>query len=105
MHSRTCRISNNSPPKAGVSSRPALACAALAASLSILGCENAGQGAVSGGAIGALGGLAIGSLSGDAGKGAAIGAISGAIAGGIIGDQNNRAAERQRDMRSSGGSQ
>ncbi len=78
---------------------------ALVSAAGLVGCENAGQGAVSGGAIGALGGLAIGSLSGDAGKGAAIGAISGAIAGGIIGDQNNRAAERQRDMRSQGGTQ
>ena len=63
------------------------------------GCDSAGQGAVSGGAIGALGGLAIGSLSGDAGAGAAIGAISGAVAGGIIGDQNQRAADRQQQMR------
>lgn len=63
------------------------------------GCESAGEGAVSGGAIGALGGLAIGSLSGDAGAGAAIGAISGAVAGGVIGDQNKRAADRQQQMR------
>jgi uncharacterized protein YcfJ len=66
------------------------------------GCENAGQGAVSGGAIGALGGLAIGSLTGNAGAGAAIGAISGAVAGGVIGDQNQRAAQQQRDMRYGG---
>lgn len=69
---------------------------------SIFGCENAGQGAVSGGAIGALGGLAIGSLTGDAGAGAAIGAISGAVAGGIIGDQNRRASESQQQMRYGG---
>lgn len=64
------------------------------------GCENAGQGAMSGGAIGALGGLAIGSISGNAGEGAAIGAIGGAIAGGVIGDQNKRANERQEEIRS-----
>lgn len=70
------------------------------------GCQTAGQGAVSGGAVGALGGLAIGSLSGDAGKGAAIGAISGAVGGGIIGDQNRRAEQRQQEMRyQEGGSQ
>ena len=73
--------------------------AVLATALLAGGCETAGQGALSGGAIGALGGLAIGSLSGDAGKGAAIGAIGGAIAGGVIGDQNNRANERQQEMR------
>jgi len=73
--------------------------AALTPILLAVGCETAGQGAMSGGALGALGGLAIGSLSGDAGKGAAIGAIGGAIAGGVIGDQNNRANERQKEMR------
>ena len=63
------------------------------------GCETAGQGALSGGAIGAIGGLAIGSLTGSAGTGAAIGAIGGAVAGGVIGDQNQRAAERQQEIR------
>jgi hypothetical protein len=62
------------------------------------GCNNAGQGAVSGGAVGTLAGLSIGSLSGDAGEGAIIGLISGAIAGGVIGDQNMRA-----DFRAGGG--
>jgi uncharacterized protein YcfJ len=69
----------------------------------VAGCESAGQGAVSGGAIGALGGLAIGSLTGSAGAGAAIGAVSGAIGGGVIGDQNKRAAEQQKQMRYEGG--
>lgn len=77
----------------------------LLASIFVLnvGCENAGQGAVSGGAIGALGGLAIGSFSGNAGAGAAIGAISGAVVGGVIGDQNERARQQQSDMRRDGG--
>lgn len=79
-----------------------LCAASVAAVAAIVGCENAGQGAVSGGAIGALGGLAIGSLSGNAGAGAAIGAISGAVAGGIIGDQNRRASESQQQMRYGG---
>lgn len=70
-----------------------------AAALLTIGCENAGQGALSGGAVGALGGLAIGSLTGSAGAGAAIGAISGAVAGGVIGDQNRRAQESQNNMR------
>lgn len=74
----------------------------LPAAVLACGCENAGQGAVSGGAIGALGGLAIGSFSGNAGAGAAIGAISGAVAGGIIGDQNQRAAQSQQNMRYGG---
>lgn len=74
----------------------------LAAALAAGGCSNAGQGAVSGGAIGALGGLAIGSLTGDAGAGAAIGAISGAVVGGVIGDQNQRAEQRQQEMRYQG---
>lgn len=78
---------------------PPTAAALLAAGALLQGCETAGQGAISGGAIGALGGLAIGSLTGEAGAGAAIGAISGAVAGGVIGDQNRRAAERQREMR------
>lgn len=55
--------------------------------------------------MGALGGLAIGSLSGNAGAGAAIGAISGAAVGGVIGDQNRRAQQRQQNMRYGGSSQ
>lgn len=81
----------------------ALAAPALVAcALFGTGCESAGQGAVSGGAVGALGGLAIGSLSGNAGTGAAIGAVSGAIAGGVIGDQNQKAERRQQQMRYQG---
>jgi hypothetical protein len=65
----------------------------VAASVATLGCENAGQGAVSGAGIGALSGLAIGSLSGNAGAGAAIGAVAGGVGGAVIGDQNRRKNE------------
>jgi uncharacterized protein YcfJ len=83
----------------GNRARPIAAAILVSTALVSVGCENAGQGAVSGGAIGALGGLAIGSLSGNAGAGAAIGAISGAVAGGVIGDQNQRAQQSQQNMR------
>jgi hypothetical protein len=67
----------------------------LVASLALIaaaatGCNNAGQGAVSGATLGALAGMGIGSLSGDMGKGAAAGAIIGGVGGAIIGDQNRR---------------
>ncbi len=45
--------------------------------------QGAQGGAFRGGAVGALGGLAIGSLFGEAGKGAAIGAIGGGLFGGM----------------------
>lgn len=57
---------------------------------SVSGCNNAGQGALSGATLGALAGMGIGSLSGDMGKGAAAGAIIGGIGGAVIGDQNRR---------------
>lgn len=69
--------------------RAALALTAILP-LAALGCNNAGEGALSGAALGALGGLAIGSLSGDAGKGAAAGAVIGGVGGAVIGDQNDR---------------
>ncbi len=51
-----------------------------------------GRGAVRGG----LGGLAIGAIAGDAGKGAAIGAASGALIGGVRRhDQNSRQQQQQ----------
>lgn len=66
-----------------------LASVGLASSaLLLVGCNSAGEGAVAGGFLGALGGLAIGALSGNEGDGAVIGAVSGAAIGGIIGDQN-----------------
>jgi outer membrane lipoprotein SlyB len=58
------------------------------------GCDNAGQGAFSGAALGALAGLGIGSLTGDMGKGAAAGAIIGGLGGLLIGDQNDRNSRR-----------
>jgi len=72
-------------------------CCAVAVStmVSVVGCENTGQGVVSGAAVGAGSGAAIGAISGEgAGKGAAIGAISGAVIGGIIGNQNERNAQQ-----------
>lgn len=64
-----------------------------------IGCENAGQGAVSGASVGALSGLAIGSLSGNAGRGAAIGAIGGGVGGAVVGDQNRRSRENAQTAR------
>lgn len=63
-----------------------LAILALAAG----GCANAFEGAATGGALGALAGMGLGSLSGDMGKGAAAGAILGGLGGAILGDQNAR---------------
>lgn len=54
------------------------------------GCNNAGEGALSGATLGALAGMGIGSISGDMGKGAAIGAIAGGVGGAVLGDQNQR---------------
>ena len=63
---------------------------ALVAAASMSGCNNAGEGAVSGAGIGALSGFGLGALSGHAGVGAAAGAIIGGVGGLIIGDQNSR---------------
>lgn len=54
------------------------------------GCNNAGQGALSGAGLGAIAGMGLGSLSGNMGKGAAAGAIIGGVGGAILGDQNRR---------------
>ena len=56
------------------------------------GCNSAGEGFLTGGTLGALGGMAIGSTQGHMGSGAAIGAVLGAIGGAVIGDQNARAS-------------
>lgn len=72
-----------------------VAIASLAAA-SMVGCNNAGQGAASGAALGALAGMGLGSLTGDMGKGAAAGAIVGGIGGLILGDQNNRRSGNNR---------
>lgn len=53
-------------------------------------CNNAGEGLLSGAALGSLAGMGIGSLSGNMGKGAAAGAIIGGLTGLFIGDQNAR---------------
>lgn len=76
--------------------RPALACGLLVALAATSGCNNAGEGALSGAGLGALAGLGIGSLTGNAGAGAAIGAIAGGVGGAVIGDQNER-RDRRRD--------
>ncbi len=64
------------------------------AAAALSGCANAGEGAFSGAAVGALTGLTIGSIFGEAGTGAAVGALGGAAIGGVIGDQNQRADHR-----------
>ena len=76
-----------------VRSRRVLAAGVLAAFLTA-GCNNAGEGALSGGAIGAIAGMGLGSLGGHMGAGAAAGAIIGAVGGLIIGDQNDRNSRR-----------
>ena len=50
---------------------------------------------VQGAARGALGGLAIGAIAGDAGEGAAIGAVVGTMAGGRKARQNQQAQNQQ----------
>lgn len=73
-----------------------LAVAALAGVALIgTGCNNAGEGALTGAGLGALAGLGIGSMTGSAGTGAAIGAIAGGLGGAVLGDQNER-KERNR---------
>jgi hypothetical protein len=63
----------------------------VAASMGVMGgCNNAGQGLLAGGGLGAAAGAIIGSLSGNAGTGAAIGAVAGGLGGAVIGDQNER---------------
>ena len=58
--------------------------------LTTAGCNNGGEGFLSGAALGSLVGMGLGSLSGDMGKGAAAGALLGGLGGLIIGDQNQR---------------
>jgi hypothetical protein len=66
------------------------ALAGLAAMTLLVGCNNAGQGALTGAAAGAGAGAIIGSLTGSAGKGAIIGGAAGALGGAVLGDQNER---------------
>lgn len=72
------------------SMQAAAICGLMIALASTTGCNNAGEGALSGAGLGALAGLGIGSLTGNAGAGAAIGAIAGGVGGAVIGDQNER---------------
>jgi hypothetical protein len=67
-----------------------LAAAAMLTTPFLGGCNNAGEGALTGAGLGALAGMGLGSLSGNMGKGAAAGAIIGGLGGLIIGDQNSR---------------
>lgn len=67
--------------------------AAAGIALASAGCNNAGQGALTGAGLGALAGMGLGSLSGNMGTGAAAGAIIGGVGGAIIGDQNRRRDE------------
>lgn len=53
---------------------------------------------LSGAARGALGGLAIGAIAGDAGKGAGIGAVAGTMVGGHRARQNKAAREQQAEQ-------
>lgn len=72
------------------------ACGLVLAAAMTTGCNNAGEGALSGAGLGALAGLGIGSLTGSAGAGAAIGAIAGGVGGAVLGDQNERRDHRRR---------
>lgn len=65
---------------------------ALSAGLVLSGCSNAGEGALSGAALGAGAGAIIGSMFGGVGKGAIIGGAAGGLGGAVLGDQNARRA-------------
>ena len=60
--------------------------------------QKAQGGLIKGGARGALGGLAIGAIAGNAGKGAAIGAVVGGMTGGIRSRRRREAAQSQADQ-------
>ncbi len=62
----------------------------IVAAGTLSGCNNAGEGLFTGAALGAVTGLAIGSLDGNAGEGAVLGTIIGGAGGAILGDQNQR---------------
>ena len=57
---------------------------------------------VKGAAIGAVGGLAIGGIAGDAGAGAAIGAVGGTLVGGMKARKNRENREKQAQQQKSG---
>lgn len=77
-------------------SKAVLTGALLLGATTLGGCDNAGQGLFSGAALGALTGLALGSLSGNAGEGAVAGTIIGGAGGAILGDVNQRERENSR---------
>ena len=52
--------------------------------------------------VGAVGGVAIGAIAGDAGKGAAIGAIAGTLAGGMKARKNKEAQQQQAEQAKAG---
>lgn len=80
------------PWQVGVRSlrRTALIGAAVGMGTLASGCNNAGEGAVTGGLVGLGVGSVVGAMTGNWGAGAAIGAASGAAVGAVIGDQNER---------------
>lgn len=89
------RLTTRQPtPRTARSAKAAAACGLMIALASTTGCNNAGEGALSGAGLGALAGLGIGSLTGNAGTGAAIGAIAGGVGGAVLGDQNERNSRR-----------
>lgn len=69
--------------------------ASLAPPAQATGPATGGGERVQGAARGALGGLAIGAIAGDAGEGAAIGAVVGTMAGGRRARQNQEAQNQQ----------
>jgi hypothetical protein len=91
---RTASGSALTPAPAARPTARLLACGLAALALAATGCNNAGEGALTGAGLGALAGLGIGSLTGSAGAGAAIGAIAGGVGGAVIGDQNERRDRR-----------
>ena len=60
--------------------------------------QDEGPGAVGGAARGGLGGLAVGAIAGDAGKGAAIGAVAGGLFGGLRHNDRSRSNDQQRQQ-------
>ena len=60
--------------------------------------QDEGPGAVGGAARGGLGGLAVGAIAGDAGKGAAIGAVAGGLFGGLRHNDRSRSNEQQKQQ-------
>ena len=94
MNARNTRISNKTSWNAHRVGLAAVAAGAMAFASLAGGCNNAGEGAMSGALLGGLAGMGIGSLTGDMGKGAAAGAILGGVGGAVLGDQNDRSGRQ-----------